>query len=90
MKGNGASLGQQSGPQSPLTPVKPSGLELIYLYTCPYCRRDVPLIAPTTPILAQCDACRRSFPVVPVDEKTVQFIKIMLASGKASIDPDFL
>ena len=93
MKDNDKSVsGVQGGvaPHAPLNPVKPSGMELIFLYSCPFCRRDVPLIAPTAPTLAQCDACRRSFPIVPVDEKAVQFVKIMLAGGRASIDPDFL
>lgn len=74
----------------PVTPVKPSGLELIYLYTCPFCGREVPIIAPTTPAMAKCDACRRGFPIVPVDDRSVRFIKIMQAGGKAGIDPDFL
>ena len=33
---------------------------------------------------AQCDTCRAHFPIVPADEKSIQFIKIMLASGKVS------
>jgi hypothetical protein len=76
--------------KKPLSPVKPSGMELIYLYPCPFCQRQVPLIAPTQPTMAACDACRASFPIVPIDERTVSFIKTILASGKASINPDFL
>jgi len=26
---------------------------------------------------------------VPVDERTVQYIKLMLAGGRAAVDPDF-
>lgn len=74
----------------PVSPVKPSGLELIYLYGCPHCGREVPMIAPTSPVMARCDACRRTFPVVPVDERTVRYIKLMLAGGRAAIDPDFV
>lgn len=74
----------------PQPPVKPTGLELIYFYACPYCERQVPLLSPTQPTMAQCDACRKHFPIVPVDERSVTFIKIMLAQGKAGIDPDFL
>lgn len=74
----------------PPAPVKPVKVEVVYLYPCPYCGREVPLIAPTTPSRVQCDACRQAFPIVPVDEKAVQFIKIMQAGGKAAIDPDFL
>jgi hypothetical protein len=74
----------------PLTPVKPSGMELIFLYSCPFCRRMVPLANPTQPSMAQCDACHEHFPIVPVDDRSIQFVKIMLAGGKAGIDPDFI
>jgi hypothetical protein len=40
--------------------------------------------------MAQCDACRKNFPIVPVDERALRYYKIMLAGGKAAIDPDFL
>ena len=40
--------------------------------------------------MAQCDACRGHFPIVPVDERTVKFLRIILAGGRAAIDPDFL
>lgn len=79
-------------PQSrkPLSPVHPGGMEIIFLYSCPHCQRQVPLIAPTQPAMIQCDACRREFPIVPVDNKTVRFYKTMLANGKAAVDPDFI
>jgi uncharacterized Zn finger protein len=76
--------------EKPLTPVRPSGMELVYFYPCPFCSKDVPLIAPVSPAMAQCDACGKPFPVVPVDERTVKYVKIMLAGGRASIDPDYL
>lgn len=74
----------------PVEPVRPSEMEIIYLYTCPFCSRDVPLLAPTRPAMAQCDACRKSFPIVPVDEKAIRYVRLMLAGGKASVDPEFL
>ena len=74
----------------PVSPVRPAAMEVIYLYPCPYCEREVPLIAPTRPAMAQCDSCRKQFPIVPVDERTLRYFKVMLAGGKASIDPDFL
>jgi hypothetical protein len=40
--------------------------------------------------MAQCDACRKNFPIVPVDEKAVRYLRLMMAGGKAGIDPDFL
>ena len=77
-------------PRKPLTPVKPVGMEIIFFYPCPFCGRQAPLIAPSQPAMAQCDTCRAHFPIVPADEKSIQFIKIMLASGKAGINPDYL
>jgi hypothetical protein len=49
----------------PLTPVRPMGMEIVFLYPCPHCAREVTLIAPTRPSMAQCDACRKNFPIVP-------------------------
>ncbi|MDL2280182.1 hypothetical protein LJC15_05960 [Desulfovibrio sp. OttesenSCG-928-G11] len=74
----------------PVAPVKPSGMELVFFYHCPYCRRELPLVAPPQPAMIACDACRQSFPIVPVDEYSVQFVKLMLGDGKAAIDPDYL
>ena len=70
-------------------PVKPDGMELIFLYGCPHCGRRVPLLAATTPAMAQCDSCTKHFPIVPVDEHTVRYLKLMLDNGRAAIDPDF-
>lgn len=79
-----------SGSNRPLMPVKPVNMELIFLYPCPYCGREVPLISPTAPAMAQCDVCRKTFPIVPVDTRTIQYLKLVTANGQASIDPDFL
>jgi len=76
--------------KKPLAPVKPAGLEMIFFYGCPHCSHRVPLLAPTQPAMAQCDACAQHFPIVPVDEKTLRFMKTMLANGRAGIDPDFM
>jgi len=76
--------------KKPLTPVKPAAMEMIFLYPCPHCGREVPLIAPSRPAMAQCDACRENFPIVPVDDRTIRYMKLILAGGKAGIDPDFL
>ncbi|WP_027178708.1 hypothetical protein [Maridesulfovibrio bastinii] len=75
--------------RKPMSPVRPTGMEIIFLYSCPYCERQVPLISPTQPSVIQCDACRREFPIIPVDEKNIRFYKAMLANGNAAIDPDF-
>jgi hypothetical protein len=48
------------------------------------------MASPVKPGLAQCGGCRGRFPIVPVDERTVQFVKLMTAGGKAAVDPDFV
>ena len=79
-----------TGNRKPITPVKPEGMEFIFLYPCPFCNRQVPLVSPVQPAMAQCDGCAKHFPIVPVDDRSVRFVKIMLAGGRAGIDPDFL
>ena len=74
----------------PVAPVKPSGMELVFIYGCPYCNREQPLAAPLHPTMITCDFCRQQFPIVPVDDFSVQFVKLMLANGLAAIDPDFM
>ena len=73
----------------PVRPVPPAGMELLFFYACPYCGRHVPLVSPIQPTMAQCDACGKPFPIVPVDERSLHYVRIMLAGGKAAIDPDF-
>ena len=75
--------------QSPIQPASPEGMEILFFYRCPSCRRQVALLSPTQPAMAQCDACGRPFPIVPVDERSVQYIKLMLNNGRAAVDPDF-
>ncbi|MDL2272057.1 hypothetical protein LJC23_03385 [Desulfovibrio sp. OttesenSCG-928-I05] len=74
----------------PVSPVKPSSMELIFLYACPFCRREIPLVSPAHPTLVTCDACRQKFPIVPVDQRSVHYVKIMLDNGEAAIDPDYM
>jgi hypothetical protein len=75
--------------KKPVMAVHPERLEIVLYYTCPYCNRKVPLMAPTQPSMAQCDACSRQFPVVPADEKSLNFIKTILDNGRAGIDPNY-
>lgn len=65
-------------------------MELIYLYPCPHCKREVPLISPTRPDRVRCDACGRTFPIVPIHERSNRFVKLMTANGLAAVDPDFM
>lgn len=74
----------------PVSPVKPVGMELILYYPCPKCERNIPLLAPSRPAVAKCDGCGREFPVVPADDKTLGFLRIMLRNGTSCIDPDYL
>ena len=75
--------------QRPIQPVPPTGMELIFMYRCPHCGEKNALAAPTQPAMAQCNACQKPFPIVPVDERSVQYIKLMMAGGHAAADPDF-
>lgn len=76
--------------QRPIPPATPEGLEFLFFYRCPHCHRQVALLSPFQPAMAQCDSCRKAFPIVPVDERSVQYVKFMLANGRAAIDPDFM
>lgn len=74
----------------PVAPVKPSGMELIFYYTCPFCNRELPLVAPQQPGLITCDVCRQKFPIVPIDQRSVYYVRIMMGNGLAAVDPDFM
>ena len=76
--------------QRPIRPVAPDGMEMLFFYACPRCGRHVPLASPTQPAMVQCDACHQPFPIMPVDERSLHFVRIMLAGGKAAVDPDFI
>lgn len=74
----------------PVAPVPPDGMELLFYYQCPSCARHIALVSPVTPQMIICDNCGMTFPIVPVDERSLHFIHIMLCRGKAAADPDFL
>lgn len=74
----------------PVAPVKPSSMELIFLYPCPFCHREIPMVSPAHPTLIACDVCRQKFPIIPVDQRAVHYLKIMLDNGCAAIDPDYM
>lgn len=73
----------------PLQPVAPDGMEILFFYPCPFCGKHVPVVSPTQPSMVPCDGCGQGFPILPVDERSLHYIRIMLAGGKAAIDPDF-
>lgn len=70
-------------------PVLPVSMELVVMYPCSRCGRRVPLLAPTDPAMARCDACGHRFPVAPVDEKTVRFLKTITSDGRTLTDPGY-
>ncbi len=72
-----------------INPVAPSGMEIIFFYTCPQCKHPVGLVAPTHPAMAQCDFCHQMFPVLPVDERGVQYVKLMMGNGLSAMDLDY-
>ncbi len=74
----------------PLEPVAPADMELLFAYLCPNCERKNPLIAPTQPGIIMCGDCGLQFPIIPVDENTVLYIKLMLDHGRAAADPLFI
>ena len=37
-----------------------------------------------------CDGCGKQFPIIPVDEHGLHYVRIMLANGKAAANPDYL
>ncbi len=76
--------------KKPLQPVKPIAMEIIYLYPCPFCNKKVAVSAPLQPSMIKCDGCFKPFPVVPADENSIKFIKLILDEGRAGIAPDFI
>ena len=79
-----------AGSARPVRPVAPEGMELLFFYPCPYCGRRVPVVSPTQAAMLPCDACKKPFPILPVDERGLRFIRIMTHNGQAAVDPDFL
>lgn len=77
-------------PDKILTPVPPDGMEILFFYKCPKCGKHTGTPSPTEARLLTCDACRTAFPIIPIDEHNLHFVRIMLANGKAAADPDFL
>lgn len=74
----------------PQQPVPPEGMEILFFYRCPQCGRPLPVMGATEARLIACDACGYRFPIIPVEEHTLHYMRIMLAGGLAAADPDFL
>ncbi|MBQ7456449.1 MAG: hypothetical protein IJS54_02385 [Desulfovibrio sp.] len=74
----------------PQQPVLPEAMEIMFFYPCPQCGRHVPRVNPIEATVLRCDNCGFTFPIVPVDEYGIQFIRIILGNGKAAVDSDFI
>ena len=72
-----------------IEPVKPESMALLFVYICPHCHNEHVLVAPTQPYTVNCGLCRNSFPIVPVDERTIQYVHAILGDGKAAADPNY-
>lgn len=74
----------------PIAPVSPDGMEVIFFYSCPHCEHRLPVASPTQPAMVPCNACKKPFPIIPVDGFGLRFVRIMMNNGLAAVDPDFL
>lgn len=74
----------------PIQPVAPEGMEILFFYPCPKCKRHIPIGSPTQPSMVRCEHCHTPFPILPIDERSIHYINIMLGHGRAAIDPDFM
>lgn len=70
-------------------PVRPESMALLFVYICPFCQNEVVLVSPVQPLTVACGGCRNRFPIVPVDEKAVQYVHTMLGDGRAAADPNY-
>ncbi len=70
-------------------PVAPSGMEIMFYYTCPNCKETIELASPVQPAMVQCFFCYEVFPILPVDERSIQYIKLMLGNGLSAVDLDY-
>lgn len=74
----------------PVDPVAPVGMTMIFHYACPFCRRTVPLDTPTQATMVFCPHCTRRFPIIPVDESVVHFIRIMTDDGRGAANQEYM
>lgn len=70
-------------------PAAPCGVELIFFYICPHCGQKNALIAPTAPSSVKCENCQQNFPILPVNARSIQYIKLMLGNGSSAVDLDY-
>lgn len=69
-------------------PVPPAGMRIVFYYDCPNCGLLVSTEAPIAPATIACPKCGLRFPVMPVDQATVNYINLMTLGGFAMVRPD--
>ena len=79
-----------SAPNRPVQPVPPVAMEMIFFYTCPQCGWHAAVGNATEAKLIPCESCGLRFPITPVEEHYLHFMRIMTGAGRAAADPDFL
>ncbi len=72
-----------------IEPARPVGMDIVFMYRCPHCGNEQPVPSPVSPAMIPCMICQNYYPIIPVEESTLYFIRLMLQDGKAAIDPDF-
>lgn len=73
----------------PVQPVPPESMELVFFLSLPRLWAPQPSDCADAAFHDPLRVLRGPFPVMPVDERTVHYVKIMLANGRAALDPDF-
>ena len=77
-------------PSPTAQPVAPTGMTMLFSYVCPFCGQANHVPAPFSPGMLRCNNCRKAYPIIPVDERTIRYVHLMLDNGRAAADPDFI
>ncbi len=76
--------------QRPVQPVAPTSMNVFFGYACPHCGQLNHVPAQLKPTQIHCGQCGFAYPLIPVDERTLHFMHIMLDNGRAAADADFV
>lgn len=72
-----------------IEPVAPKGMDIVLMYPCPNCQKELAVNAPIRPVKLTCPFCSVEFPILPADPTSMAYIKLIFANGAAIINPDF-
>jgi len=75
--------------QKSFEPVAPSGMTIVFSYVCPACGKEYIIPEPTQPAQIRCQYCSAKFPILPVEDRTLAYIHLMLDEGRAAVDTNF-